>query len=200
MRALLARRGAPEPGRAVADEAAGTVDGAARADRITWATRVTAVVAVAGLVAVVVFGWMWWNASHGSAARTAADREEVLAAARQIAVNLETLDYNTVDKGLDTWEASTTGPLLDEFKKNRQQYANQIRSVQTTTTARLVDAALSDLDLPAGKAKAVASVDVSTTKMVNGAPSLPVTKQVRMQLDLLRTPDAGWKADAASAI
>jgi Mce-associated membrane protein len=148
---------------------------------------VAAVVAGLGLVAVVVFGVMWWTAASGSAAKTAAARDDALASARQIAVNLQSLDYTTVDKGLATWEASATGPLLDEFKKNQQQYADQIRKVQTTTKAKLVDAALSD-------------IDVTTTQTVNGAPSLPITKQVRIQLDLVRTPDAGWKAAAASAI
>jgi len=161
---------------------------------------VVAAVAGLGLVAVVVFGVMWWTAANGSAAKTAAARDDALASARQIAVNLQSLDYTTVDKGLATWEASATGPLLDEFKKNQQQYADQIRKVQTTTKAKLVDAALSDIDVAAGKAKAVAAVDVTTTQTVNGAPSLPITKQVRIQLDLVRTPDAGWKAAAASAI
>jgi Mce-associated membrane protein len=192
MRALLARRGATD------DEAGPTAP--RQSDRITLATRVAAVVAGLGLVAVVVFGVMWWTAASGSAAKTAAARDDALASARQIAVNLQSLDYTTVDKGLATWEASATGPLLDEFKKNQQQYADQIRKVQTTTKAKLVDAALSDIDVAAGKAKAVAAVDVTTTQTVNGAPSLPITKQVRIQLDLVRTPDAGWKAAAASAI
>jgi Mce-associated membrane protein len=192
MRALLARRGAT-------DEVTGSA-GPRQVDRIGLLTKVAAAVAALGLVAVVVFGALWWNAGHGSAAKSAVARDEALAAARQIAVNLQTLDFNTVDKGLSIWESSTTGPLLTEFQKNRQQYADQIRKVQTTTNARLIDAALSDLDLGAGKAKAVASVDVTTTQMDNGAPSLPVTKQVRIALDLVRTPDAGWKADAASAI
>ena len=192
MRALLARRGATD------DEAGPTAP--RPADRITLATRVVAAVAGLGLVAVVVFGVMWWTAANGSAAKTAAARDDALASARQIAVNLQSLDYTTVDKGLANWEASATGPLLDEFKKNQQQYADQIRKVQTTTKAKLVDAALSDIDVAAGKAKAVAAVDVTTTQTVNGAPSLPITKQVRIQLDLVRTPDAGWKAAAASAI
>jgi Mce-associated membrane protein len=192
MRALLARRGATD------DEAGPTAP--RQSDRITLATRVAAVVAGLGLVAVVVFGVMWWTAASGSAAKTAAARDDALASARQIAVNLQSLDYTTVDKGLATWEASATGPLLDEFKKNQQQYADQIRKVQTTTKAKLVDAAVSDIDVAAGKAKAVAAVDVTTTQTVNGAPSLPITKQVRIQLDLVRTPDAGWKAAAASAI
>jgi Mce-associated membrane protein len=164
------------------------------------ATRVAAVVAGLGLIGSVVFGALWWTTAHGPATQVASARDDALAAARQIAVNLQTLDYRTVDKGLDNWEASATGPLLDEFKKNHKQYADQIRQVQTTTNARLVDAALSDLDVAAGKATAVAAVDVSTTQMVNGAPSLPITKQVRIKLELVRTPDDGWKADAASAI
>jgi Mce-associated membrane protein len=192
MRALLARRGA-------ADETAGD-PGERRAAQITLWTRVAAAVAGLGLVAVVVLGVVWWTALHGSSAKTAGAREDALVAARQIAVNLQTLDYNSVDRGLAIWESSTTGPLLAEFQKNHQQYADQIRKVQTSTSAKLVDAALSDLDVAAGKAKAIASVDVTTSQTVNGAPSLPVTKQVRIVLDLVRTPDAGWKAASASAI
>jgi Mce-associated membrane protein len=192
MRALLARRGAT-------DEAAGD-PGERRVAQITLWTRVAAVVAGLGLVAVVVLGVVWWTALNGASARTATTRDDALAAARQIAVNLQTLDYNNVDRGLAIWESSSTGPLLTEFQKNHQQYADQIRKVQTSTSAKLVDAALSDLDDAAGKAKAIASVDVTTTQTTNGAPSLPVTKQVRISLDLVRTPDAGWKAAAASAI
>jgi Mce-associated membrane protein len=189
MRAVLARRGATEPGAVGAGP-----------DRITLATRVAAVLAGLGLVAVAVFGVLWWSAVHGSAATAAQARDDALAAARQIAVNLPTLDFHDVDKGLATWEASATGPLLEEFQKNHQQYAADIRKAQTVSTARLVDAALADLDVTAGKARAVTSVDVTTTQVVNGVPSLPLTKQVRIQLELIRTPNAGWKADAASAI
>jgi hypothetical protein len=63
-----------------------------------------------------------------------------------------------------------------------------------------VNAALSGLDPVAGKATAIAALDASTTKMLNGAPSQPINKQVRIQLVLVRTPDAGWKAAAAEPI
>lgn len=169
-------------------------------DPVSVLTTVAAVVAVIGLLGVGWFGFSWWQASHGPAAEVATARDDALAAARQIAINLQSLDHNTVEKGLDTWEASATGPLLEEFRNNRQRYAEQIRAVKTTTNARVVDAALTDLDAEAGKAKALASVDVTTTQVVNGAPSLPATKQVRIQLELVRVPDAGWKAAAASAI
>lgn len=192
MNALLTR---VRPGGATAPGTAGT----RRPDRVKVATWVAAVVAGLGLVGVVVFGALWWNAENGDAAKAAATREDALAAARQIAINLQTLDYKTVDKGLDTWMASATGPLLDEFKKNRQQYADKMRQVQTSTSARLVDAALSDLDVAGGKATAIAALDLTTIPTVNGTPALPETKQVRIKLDLVRTPD-GWKAASASPI
>ncbi|HEY4005548.1 MAG TPA: hypothetical protein VGM60_10255 [Pseudonocardia sp.] len=187
MSALLARRGAA-PG------------GPAGADRVRLLTVAAGVVAGLGLIGAVVFGILLWNITRGAGAQAAVARDDALASARQVAANLQTLDYNTVDEGLDTWQASATGPLLGEFTKNRQQYAAQIRQARTSTTARVVDAALSDFDDTTGKATAIAAVDVSTTQQVNGAPSLPVTKQVRIQLELVRMPDAGWKADAASAL
>ncbi|HTK61720.1 MAG TPA: hypothetical protein VL595_05055 [Pseudonocardia sp.] len=195
MRVPLARRGAADEAGAV-----GSTPPGAGPDRITLATRIAGACAAVGLVATLVFGVLWFLALHGPGASTATARDDAVVAARQIALNLQSLDYNTVDKGLDTWEQSTTGRLFDEIHKNRQQYADALRKVQTSSTARVVDAALVDFDPGAGTARAIASVDVSTTQNVNGSPSVPVTRQVRVQLDLVRTPDAGWKAASASAI
>lgn len=192
MNALLARRGA------TGDSGGGATGG--QFARIALATRVATVVAVLGLIGVVVFGTLLGLARFGPGAHTAAGRDDALAAARQIAVNLQTLDYATVDKGLDIWQSSATGQLLAEIQKNRVQYSDQLRKVQTTSTARVVDAALSDLDLAGGRAAAVAAVDVKTTQNVNGTPSLPVTRQVRIKLELVRVADTGWKAASASAI
>ena len=161
---------------------------------------VAAVVAALGLIGAVTFGTLWWTSDHGAKIATASARDSALAAARQIAVNLQTLDYRSVDKGLDIWKASATGPLLEHLQKDSQQYAAVITSAQTTTNARLVDVALSDLDADGGKATAIAALNVSTTKMLGGAPSRPLVKNLRLQLVLVRTPDAGWKAAAAGPV
>jgi Mce-associated membrane protein len=192
MKALLARR-------RVTGES-GVPSAAERSDGIAHATRAATGVAVLGLIGVLVFGTLLGLARYGPDAKIAAGRDDALVAAKQIAVNLQTLDFATVDKGLDSWQSSATGPLLVEIQKNRVQYAEQMRKVQTTSTATVVDAALADLDLSAGRATAVAAVDVKTTQSVNGTPSLPVTRQVRIKLELVRVPDAGWRAASASAI
>lgn len=197
MKSLLARRGAT--GGSATGETVGSVR-SGRPDRIDLGTRVATVVAVIGLIGVLVFGTLYGLARFGPGVNTANGRDDALVAARQIAVNLQTLDYATVDKGLDIWQSSATGPLLAEIQKNRLQYSDQLRKVQTTSTASVVDAALANLDLAGGKATAIAAVDVKTTQSVDGTPSLPVTRQVRIKLELVRVPDTGWKAAAASAI
>jgi Mce-associated membrane protein len=169
-------------------------------DKIDVLTKVALGFAVLGLVGVLVSGGALLLTKFGPGAKTAAVRDDALVAAKQIAVNLQSLDFNTVEKGLDTWEASATGPLLAEFQKGRKEYAARMAQSQLTSTGRVVDVALSNLDVDKGTATAIASVDVKTTQNVNGSPSLPVTRQVRMQVELVRTPDAGWKAATASAI
>jgi Mce-associated membrane protein len=168
---------------------------------VATATKFAAAVAAVGLVGTATFGLLWWSATHGTDVQIAEARDNALAAARKIAVNLQTLDYRTVNAGLDGWKASATGPLLAEFQRNGSQYAAQIAQARTTSTARLVGAGLSDLDATAGKATAIAALDISTVTANGGTPNPPaITKQVRIELALVRTPDGTWKAAAAGPI
>ncbi|GAA5146727.1 hypothetical protein GCM10023321_06600 [Pseudonocardia eucalypti] len=163
-------------------------------------TRVAAVAAGLGLVGAVALGVFWWNAGHGSTAQAAQARGVALDAAGRIAVNLQTLDAGAVEQGLTAWEDSATGALLEEFQRNRKRYAEDLRKAQSSTTARLVNAAIADLDAPNGRATAIASVDVTRTSSANGAPKTPVTKRIRVQMELVRVSDTVWKADAAGPV
>lgn len=188
---LLARLGLAGP-----DGTAATLKG----DRVALGTALAAGAALIGLLGVLLFGGLWLWAVQGPDSRTVAVREDALLAARQIAINLNSLDYTAVQKGLDTWEGSATGPLLEEFRKNRQQYVAQINQVRTTLSGTVVEVALTDLDVGAGKARALAAVDVKATVNANGATSLPINRQVRVRMDLVKVPDVGWRAAAATSV
>lgn len=192
MTALFARLGIG----AAPDGTATTLKG----DHVALGTVVAAGAALVGLLGVLVFGGLWLWAVHGPDAHATAVREDALLAARQIAINLNSLDYTSVEKGLDTWEESSTGPLLDEFRKNRQPYAAQVNQLRMTLSGTVVDVALTNLDTDAGKAQALAAVDVKTTVNAGGTTSLPVNRSVRVRLDLERVPDVGWKAAAATSV
>ena len=66
-------------------------------------------VAVAAVVALF-FGVRWGLALGDDDLKVAAARDSVLVDAQQAAININTLDYRTVAKGLDLWEQTSTGP------------------------------------------------------------------------------------------
>jgi Mce-associated membrane protein len=102
--------------------------------------------------------------------------------------NFNTLDYHQVNQGLDRWAQSSTGQLHDEVEKGRQANAQRIVQAKASTKATVLDAALTQFDPQAGKARMIAVVKVDVTP--EGQP--PAEKRNRYQADLTRTPD-GWK-------
>lgn len=136
-------------------------------------------------------GWSWYAAAHDGAAASGHLRDQVLADGEQAVQNLNTLDYRTVDQGLDTWQSSTTGDLRSQFAQGRSQFEQQVKQAQTVTTAKILSGAVTELDGRAGRASIMVAVRITVT-----APkAAPSTKDSRMVADLTRTA-AGWKLSA----
>jgi Mce-associated membrane protein len=155
-----------------------------------------AVVLVAlAAVAAGVFGTRWWLAAHDSDARFSATRDEVLRAAEQGAVNLNTLDYRTADEGLRLWQQSTTGDLHDQLVSGADGFLAQVRQAKTVTTARVLSGAVTELDERAGRASAILALEVTVTP-ATGEPS---NKRERLAAQLTRTAD-GWRLSALGQV
>jgi len=133
------------------------------------------------------------NAADPAEARTAAARDDALADGRTAVEVFNTLDYRDVDAGLDRWEAVATGDLLTQVKDNRTTSAAQIRQAKTSTTADILDAALSEFDEAAGTATLLAAVSVDVTR--DG--EAPVNKRTRITATLERDGD-DWKVSELS--
>jgi Mce-associated membrane protein len=161
---------------------------------ITPVTALTALVALAA-VAALFFGARWVLALTDDGLELAAQREAVLVDARQAAINLNTLDYRDVATGLDLWEQTSTGTLLEEFRANRAGYEQVITSYRRATEAEVKDAAVAELDVRAGIARVIAAVDVT----VRPEGQDPVVNRQRLQLEMTRT-DQGWKASRLSLL
>ena len=155
---------------------------------LTWLVALAA-------VAAVVFGTLWVLALNSDALALARDRDAVLVDARQAAINLNTLNYQDVDAGLNLWEQSSTGSVLDEFRKNRDAYAKAVTDSQRSTVATVPDAAVAELDQRAGVARVLVGVDVTVTP--EGQP--PVVTRQRLQLEMTRT-DTGWKVSKLNPV
>jgi Mce-associated membrane protein len=127
--------------------------------------------------------------------RTAEVRDAALEDGRQAVETFNTLDHRHLDEDLDRWESAATGDLLAELRENREETATRIRQAKTTTTATVLDAALSDLDEQAGSARMLAAISVGVT--VEGQS--PTTKRTRIAVTLTRTGDK-WKVSGIETV
>ena len=155
--------------------------------------------ALALVVAALVFagwaGWTWWQAGHDEALEYAQAREEVLATGRSHVTLLTTLDSSDVDGEIDRWLGVSTGALRDELASTDEATRKTLREAGTTSTGRVLDAAVSELDTRVGTAKLLVSVEIATAK--GGGP--PVTKRNRFVAALSRTEN-GWLLSALDQV
>jgi hypothetical protein len=146
-------------------------------------------------LAALFFGARWAVALGDDGLDLAAQRDVVLVDAQQAAINLNSLDFTNIDAGLDLWEQSSTGTLLEEFRKNRAEYAKLVTDSKRITQATITDAAVAELDVRAGIARVLVGVDVQ----VRPEGQEPVVTRQRLQLEMTRT-DQGWKASNLSPV
>ncbi|MET9440979.1 nuclear transport factor 2 family protein [Streptomyces sp. NPDC006610] len=136
-------------------------------------------------------GWGWYDAAHDDSAAYAAQRDQALAAGEQAVQNLNTLDHRSLDRGLDLWESSTTGELHDQLVAGREEFADQVRSAKTVTTARVLSGAVTELDDRAGRARILVALRVT----VKAPGDASTDKDSRMLGELTRT-GGRWKLSA----
>jgi len=162
------------------------------------------VLAVAGLTALALAFAVWMTVRYlivrgDQDLEFAAAREEVSRVAQEEIKTFHSLDYRTVDEGLDRWVNASTGPLRDEVNARRETSKKAIEQARTVTEASILSDrgtgrlgfAVNELDVREGTATVMAGVKV----MVTEEGKDPVPKQMRILATLART-DAGWKLSA----
>lgn len=136
-------------------------------------------------------GWLRYEATHDDAASFAQTRDDALAAGEQAVQNMNTLDHRSLEKGLDSWEQSTTGDLHSQLVDGRDAFAEQIAAAKTVSTAKVLSGAVTELDQRAGRAGVMVAIRVTVT-----APKgEPAVKESRLLGSLTRTA-GGWKLSA----
>ncbi|MEU8307441.1 hypothetical protein AB0C84_28150 [Actinomadura sp. NPDC048955] len=153
--------------------------------------RVASLVTLVAAGAAAWFGWSYHAASGDDAIGYAAERDQVLAVAGQEIVNLNTLDYRRIDAGLKVWQDSATAQLYDQIVQGQARLRTEVQEAKTTSTAKILESGLTELDSRAGKAAVIAAVRITIT----GADGRPVDNTRRFAGQLTRTSD-GWKLSA----
>jgi Mce-associated membrane protein len=155
----------------------------------------TLLAAVAGLavLAAGVGGVSWWQAATDSDVQLARTRDVVLDAGSRALVDLNTIAPDDAEAGLDRWERSATGPLLEDLEGKREQNLAAVRAAGTSTSARLLRAAVTEVD--AGRAHMIAALEVAET----GKDGQVTPKRSRLDAELASTPE-GWKVTAVEVV
>lgn len=161
-----------------------------RGGPLRTATIVVAALAVAACLVAGWFGVAWLRAAQDDSITLGIARDNVLQDAQQAAINVNTLDHRRVQSSFELWEQSATGAALQEFTSNREAYVRTVTEARTTSTARVREAAVAELDDPAGTALVLIGADVTYTPEQRE----PSCVRQRLLLDMKRTPD-GWKVE-----
>jgi len=154
-------------------------------------TATAAVLFAAAIAFAAWSGLSWLGAANAGPPAYSQLRDRVLQEGEQAVQNFNTLDYRKVSQGVSLWEQSSTGALHSQVAAGSTQFEQQIRHAKTVTTARILDGALTSLNVSAGTATIIVAVQITVTPQ-NGKPAV---KQSRLQGQLTRTA-TGWKLSA----
>lgn len=149
------------------------------------------------LVAALAAGWFgiaWVTAAQDSDLSYGRDRDAVLQAASDGLAVLHSIDYRTAAPDVKRWTAVTVGELHADLEADRADQIKQARKGKTVATARVVRAAVTELDAGRGTSRVIAVLDVQVSRR-GGEPS---TQRRRMNAELVRVAD-GWKISALEA-
>jgi Mce-associated membrane protein len=160
-----------------------------------------------GLLAIAVvcagaFGWRWSDSSahsSGAPAKSSAVSsqlvQQVLEQGERDVQNFNTLSYTSLAQGLANWQNASTGTLRSETTSGWSSFAKQVSKLKTTSTATILDAALTSLDSQKGSAGIIVALQVTVTPAKGSA----ATKRSRLEGTLTRT-SSGWKLSSLAEV
>ncbi len=174
------------------DEPAGLAAGPRR-QRSRTLLRLLPLVVLAGLLA--------WLAlllldRQDRAARDDA-RQAALAAARQEAVDLTTLSYETARRDVDRILAGSTGPLHEKFAAQRDRLPSVLAQDRSSSTGTVLSAALVRLSDDGGRARVLVAADAAVTTNPPDGERQSTVKHYRMVMRLVLV-DGHWLARAVA--
>jgi Mce-associated membrane protein len=127
-------------------------------------------------------GWLGYRVHQDRAAQ--AQRYLYVQVARQVAVNLTTINYSEVDSDINRILQSATGAFYDDFEKRSQPFVDVVKKVQSKSEGAVAEAAL--LSEAKDQAQVLVAVSVKTT--IAAAPEQE-PRRWRMTISVQKTGD-----------
>ena len=140
---------------------------------------------VLGLVLLVLLGAVGWLVRDARDDRARDDaRQAALQAARQEAVNLTTISYETADADLGRIIASATGTLKTQFAAQRAQFPDILKRDKSVSVGTVLAAGIASQS--ARTVEALVAVDAAVSNAETAkAGGGPLVKHYRMDMKLV---------------
>ena len=143
-------------------------------------------VAIAGLAAVAVLvglnGWLGYR--DYQVRHIERVRQEMVAAARQGAINLTTIDHEHVDEDVQRILDSSTGVFRDDFAQRAKPFSEAARRAQSKSVGTVTEAALESADGDEGRVLVAMNVMTSNRGVPEQQP-----QGWRMRVTVTRVDD-----------
>lgn len=151
---------------------------------MSWRASLVTVIAlgVVVLALAVASGWLGVATLHNK--DEADQRAKAIQSARQMGVNLMSLDASTAQRDLDRIVAGTTGQLKNKLASQSNAFMQQVSKYKARSTVSDVDAALVSIDGDSAEVMVSLNGTVTNDKVKNGTP-----QGYRYQMDLTRVDD-----------
>ncbi|NKZ02543.1 hypothetical protein HGB48_02025 [Actinomadura latina] len=143
-------------------------------------TAITLSVIVVGLA--IASGWLGVVTLRNK--DEAGQRAKAIQSARQMGVNLMSLDASTAQRDMDRIVAGTTGDLKNKLASQSNAFMQQITKAKAKSTVSDVNAALVSMDGDSAEVMVSLNGTVTNDKVQNGTP-----QGYRYQMDLTRVDD-----------
>lgn len=151
--------------------------------RLAIAVSAAVVVALACLA-----GWLGYRTYETRQAQ--AQREQLVAVARQGVLNLTTIDYTKVNADVQRILDSSTGAFHDDFQKRTQPFIDVVKKAQSKSEGTITAAGLESQD--GDQARVLVAVTVKTS--IVGAPDQD-PRWWRMRIGVQKTGDGPKVSD-----
>lgn len=127
-------------------------------------------------------------AKRVSAASEADARGEILQAARQVGLNLMSMDYKTIEQDTQRVLDGSTGTFRDQYAAQTKTFIEEITKNQATSQAQVLGAGITDYDDDSAEVIVAVSAVVTSPSVPNGTP-----RNMRFLIEMSKV-DGKWLA------
>jgi Mce-associated membrane protein len=153
-----------------------------------------AALALAALIAAILFGVQWWVAANDGNADLAASRDAVVKAGTNALKAYTEVDYQDVDGYFARQKSVSDDKMSQQIDQSAPTFRKTIADAKTKVTTDVQDIALEELDDHEGKASFLAAIATTVTQGDKSS-----AKPLRLEVSMTRVGDE-WKLSGIDSV